>query len=119
ATVCADAGAWIRRARAREARSTSRQLRVGTSDQACSIGAPPGPRDPSVYAKSITFSMSIALQTDTEMLEGFCENHHKSRERMVSTKAADIVQVPGATLSWYVGTYDTTNDGKNHFVPVT
>ena len=36
--------------------------------------------DPSIYAKPITFSMPIALQTDTEMLEGFCENHHKSRE---------------------------------------
>ena len=34
------------------------------------------------------FSMPIALQTDTEMLEGFCENHHKSRERMSATKPA-------------------------------
>ena len=75
--------------------------------------------DPSIYAKPITFSMPIALQTDTEMLEGFCENHHKSRERMVSTKAADIAQVSALVLSRYVGTYDTANDGRKHFVHVT
>jgi hypothetical protein len=63
--------------------------------------------------------MPLALQTDTEMLEGFCENHHKSRERMVSTKAADIAHISAAVLSRYVGTYDTNNDGKTHFVHVT
>jgi len=75
--------------------------------------------DPSIYAKPITFSTPIALQTDTEMLEGFCENHQKSRERMTSTKAADVAQVPASTLSRYVGTYDTDNDGRKHFVHVT
>ena len=38
--------------------------------------------DPKVYAKPIVFSMPIVLQTDTEMLEGFCENNQKSRARM-------------------------------------
>jgi hypothetical protein len=75
--------------------------------------------DPKVYAKAITFSMPMALQADTEMLEGFCENHHKSRERMMSTKAAVVVQVPAATLSRYVGTYDTEDSGIKHFVHVT
>ena len=75
--------------------------------------------DPSIYAKPIAFSMPIALQTDTEMLEGFCENHHKSRERMASTKAGDIAQVSAVVLSRYVGTYDTINDGRKHFVHVT
>ena len=75
--------------------------------------------DPKIYAKPITFSMPMALQADTEMLEGFCENHHKSRERMASTKAGDMVQVPAATLSRYVGTYDTDDDGRKHFVHVT
>ena len=65
--------------------------------------------DPSIYAKPIAFSMPIALQTDTEMLEGFCENHHKSRERMASTKAGDIAQVSAVVRSRYVGTYDTAN----------
>jgi hypothetical protein len=75
--------------------------------------------DPKVYAKPITFSMPMALQADTEMLEGFCENHHKSRERMASTTAAQAVQVPAATLTRYVGTYDTDNDGQKHVVAIT
>jgi hypothetical protein len=75
--------------------------------------------DPKIYAKPITFSMPMALQADTEMLEGFCENHHKSRERMTSTEAARVVQVPAATLSRYVGTYDTEADGEKHVVAIT
>jgi hypothetical protein len=75
--------------------------------------------DPKVYAKPITFSIPMALQTDTEMLEGFCENHHKSRERMLSTRAAQVVQVPAATLSRYVGTYDTDDNGDKHVVAIT
>jgi hypothetical protein len=63
--------------------------------------------DPKVYAKPISFSMPIALVADTEMLEGFCENHQKSRARMSLTKAAQPVQVPAATLVRYVGTYDS------------
>ena len=38
---------------------------------------------------------------------------------MVSTKAADVAPVPAVTLSRYVGTYDTVNDGRKHFVYVT
>jgi hypothetical protein len=75
--------------------------------------------DPKLYAKPITFSIPMALQADTEMLEGFCENHHKSRERMVSTRAAQVVQVPAATLSRYVGTYDTHDNGDKHVVAIT
>ena len=75
--------------------------------------------DPKVYAKPITFSMPMALQADLEMLEAFCENNHKTRERMASTRAADVVQVPVATLSGYVGTYDTNDDGTKHVVHVT
>jgi hypothetical protein len=77
--------------------------------------------DPKLYAKPITFSMPMKLQADTEMLEGFCENHHKSRERMASTKAAAFVQVPVSTLSRYVGTYETDEryDGMKHKVAVS
>lgn len=75
--------------------------------------------DSKVYAKPITFSMPITLQADTEMLEGFCENHHKSRERMASTRAGDVAQVPAATLARYVGTYDTVDDESKHIVVVT
>jgi hypothetical protein len=75
--------------------------------------------DPKVFAKPITFSIPIGLKADTEMIEGVCENHHASRERMKSTKPADVVQVPAGTLSRYVGTYDTDDDGTKHFVSVT
>ena len=38
---------------------------------------------------------------------------------MASTKAAEIVSVPAATLARYIGTYDTVDDGRKHFVNVT
>jgi hypothetical protein len=77
--------------------------------------------DPKLYAKTITFSMPMKLMPDTEMLEGFCENHHKSRERMTSTKAGTLVPVPASTLSRYVGTYDTDEsyDGMKHRVTLS
>jgi hypothetical protein len=75
--------------------------------------------DPKLYAKPIAFSMPMKLLPDTEMLEAFCENHHKSRERMTSTKAATLVQVPVSTLSRYAGTYDTDDDGTKHVATVT
>ena len=75
--------------------------------------------DPKIYAKPITFSIPIKLQVDTEMLEAFCENNEKTRQRMTSTKAAVVAQVPAATLAQYVGTYDTDDDGSKHFVHVT
>ena len=75
--------------------------------------------DPAVYSKPIAISMPIALQADTEMLEAVCENHHASRERMAATQAAEVVQVPAATLSSYVGTYDTDDNGTKHVVDVT
>jgi len=75
--------------------------------------------DPKVYAKPITLTMPIALRADTELLEGFCENHHKSRERMASTKAAEVVPVPAATLSRYVGTYETDDGDTKHVAAVT
>jgi hypothetical protein len=75
--------------------------------------------DPTVFSKPITLTMPIALQADTEMLEAVCENHHASRERMAATQAAEVVQVPAATLSRYVGTYDTDDNGTKHVVGVT
>ena len=38
---------------------------------------------------------------------------------MASTKAAEPVSVPAGTLSRYVGTYDTLDDGDAHVVDVT
>jgi len=75
--------------------------------------------DAKLYAKPIAFSMPMKLLPDTEMLEAFCENHHKSRDRMTSTKAATLVHLPVSTLSRYTGTYDTDDDGTKHFATVT
>jgi hypothetical protein len=77
--------------------------------------------DAKVFAKPITLTIPIKLLPDTEMLEGFCENHHKSRERMASTKAATVVNVPAATLSRYIGSYQTDEsyDGMTHDMAVT
>ena len=75
--------------------------------------------DAKVYAKPIALTVPVKLLPDTEMLEGFCENHHKDRERMALTKAAEVVKVPAATLARYIGIYDTDDDGDKHFVTVT
>ena len=75
--------------------------------------------DPTLYAKPLTLSMPIALQADTEMLEAFCENNQRSRQRMASTKPAVVVQLPAAALARYVGVYDTDDDGSKHVVYVT
>lgn len=76
--------------------------------------------DPTIYAKPISFSLPIALTADTEMLEGFCENHQKSRARMAITKAGQPVQVTAAALARYVGTYDTDgNYSRKKVIDVT
>ena len=75
--------------------------------------------DPALYARPITFSMPIKLAVDIEMLEEFCENNQKSRERMASTKAAVAVKVPAAMLSRFAGTYDTDDNGTKHVVNIT
>ena len=75
--------------------------------------------DPKIYAKPITLAVPVKFRADTELLEGFCENNHNDRERIKSTKAAEVAQVTPATLSRYVGTYDTDDDGTKHVVKVT
>jgi hypothetical protein len=50
--------------------------------------------DPKVYAKPIALTIPVKLLADTEMLEGFCENHHQDRERMALTKAATASRAP-------------------------
>jgi hypothetical protein len=74
--------------------------------------------DPKAYLKPISFTMPIALQTDTEMLEAICENNNRSRERISTTKPMQMVNVPPATLARYVGVYDVTGDEK-HVVTIT
>ena len=73
--------------------------------------------DPQAYFKPITFSMPIKLKADTEMLEFVCDNN-RSRERIARGTAAQVVDVPVATLSRYVGVYDLVdeNDANNKTV---
>jgi hypothetical protein len=75
--------------------------------------------DPKIYSRPIAITIPVKLQADTELLEAVCENNQKVRERMASTKAAEVAQVPSATLSRYVGIYDTDDDGSKHFANVT
>jgi len=75
--------------------------------------------DPALYTKPISAKVSAKLQADTELLEAVCENQKESRARMASTPAAQVAQVPSSTLSGYVGTYDTIDDGSKHFAHVT
>lgn len=76
--------------------------------------------DPTVYAKPITVSIPMKLQADTEMLESVCENNAKSLERMSATKPAQLVDVPAATLSRYVGVYDVVDgNGEKTVVDVS
>lgn len=75
--------------------------------------------DPKVYAKPITVSIPMKLVADTEMLEAVCENNSRSFERMQSTKAAVPVDVPAATLTRYVGTYDVSDGGDKAVAELT
>ena len=74
--------------------------------------------DPKAYLKPITFSMPMALQADTEMLEAVCENNAKSLQRFADTKPMQQVAVPATTLSRYAGVYDVVGDAK-YVVTVT
>lgn len=75
--------------------------------------------DSSIFARPLTLSVPIKLIPDTELLEGVCENHHNSRDRIAVTRPAEVVPVPAAILAQYVGTYDTDDDGDKHVVQVT
>jgi hypothetical protein len=75
--------------------------------------------DPALYAKPITVTTPINLMADTEMLQGVCENNAATRERIAAVKPAVAFDVPMATLSRYVGTYDTESSGHRHVVTIT
>lgn len=76
-------------------------------------------RDPTLYAKSITVTTPIDLLADTEMLEGVCENSRATQARMATVAPAVPFDVPMATLSRYVGTYDTESLGRKHVVNIS
>jgi hypothetical protein len=75
--------------------------------------------DPKAYPRGISFTMPMALQADTELLELVCENNAKSLERMAATRPAVEVDVPVATLSGYVGVYDLVDESSNGKTLVT
>jgi hypothetical protein len=68
--------------------------------------------DPKAYPNGIRFTMPMAFQPDTEILEMVCENHSRSRERIAKTGAGQAVDVPAATLSGYVGVYDLVDEAN-------
>ena len=69
-------------------------------------------RSEGVSQRPITFTMPMKLQADTELLEAVCENNAASLARMSSTAPADVVNVPVATLSGYVGVYDLVDEAN-------
>jgi hypothetical protein len=72
--------------------------------------------DPKAYPNGIHFTIPIKFQPDTELLESFCENNAASLARMAKTAPAEVVDVPVATLSGYVGVYDLVDADNNKTV---
>jgi hypothetical protein len=68
--------------------------------------------DPKAYPNGIRFTMPMKFKADAEPIEFVCENHGGSRERISRTAATPAVQVPVATLSGYVGTYDLVEEAN-------
>ena len=68
--------------------------------------------DPKGYPNGIHFTIPIKFQPDTELLESFCENNAASLARMSKTAPAELVNVPVATLSGYVGVYDLVDEAN-------
>ena len=70
--------------------------------------------DPKAYPNGIRFTMPMKFMADKEPIEMVCENHGGSRERIAKTAAvSQIVDVPAATLSGYVGVYDLVDADNN------
>ena len=75
--------------------------------------------DPKAYTKPITVAIPMKLKADTEMLEAVCENNAASLARMSSTKPAQPVTVPAATLARYVGVYDVADGAEKTVAEIT
>ena len=54
--------------------------------------------------------------TDTEMLEGFCENTTRAASGWCRRRLLTSCRCRRLALARYMGTYDTVNDGRKHFV---
>ena len=72
--------------------------------------------DPTAYPNGIRFTMPMKFRPDTELIEAFCENNAASLARISKTAPAQIVDVPAATLSGYVGVYDLVDADNNKTV---
>jgi hypothetical protein len=55
----------------------------------------------------------MKYRPDTELIEAYCENNAASLARIAKTPPADVVNVPVATLSGYVGVYDLVDADNN------
>jgi hypothetical protein len=76
--------------------------------------------DPEIYARPWTVTVPLELVVDTEMLEYFCPENEKDRQRM-DAKGPELLTTPVAvgTLATYTGTYDFKDDGgRPHVVKV-
>jgi hypothetical protein len=69
--------------------------------------------DPNAYPNGIRFTMPMKYRPDTELIEAYCENNAASLARIAKTPPADVVNVPVATLSGYVGVYDLVDADNN------
>ena len=72
--------------------------------------------DPTAYPNGIRFTMPMKLLPDTELIESYCDNNAASLARIAKTPPAEVVEVPVATLSRYVGVYDLVDSNANKTV---
>jgi hypothetical protein len=72
--------------------------------------------DPTAYPNGIRFAMPMKFLPDTELIESHCDNNAASLARIAKTPPAEVVEVPVATLSRYVGVYDLVDAGANKTV---
>jgi hypothetical protein len=72
--------------------------------------------DPNAYPNGIRFTMPMKYRPETELIEAYCENNAASLARIAKTPPAEVVNVPAATLSGYVGVYDLVDADNNKTV---
>jgi hypothetical protein len=78
--------------------------------------------DPKAYTRPLSFSGSLELDPDTELLEYVCNENEKSRAHMVGRRSdvAAAQAIDEVILERYVGVYDLTRpDGTRVKLEIT
>jgi hypothetical protein len=75
--------------------------------------------DPKAYTKPWSFSATMRLAVDTEMLESVCERSSEHWEGSLSDAARTVVTVPSDVLARYVGLYKGFWGGRPRTVEVS